>query len=106
MTFGVGLGDGVGLGVGVGVGVGVAVGVGGGVAVGVTVGDGDGDGDCACAEDATPMERTNSIATIRTSLWPAPVVLTREGRHEQRIHSIPKSSGASSKNAQNPDRRE
>jgi hypothetical protein len=78
----------------------ITLGVGLGVGVGVGVGVGEGVGDCADAEAATPAASTNAIRTVRT--WRHnPFFPAREGRDEQRMHSIPKRRRASPKNAGN-----
>jgi hypothetical protein len=47
------------------------------------------------------MASTKATATSRANARPAPIFPFRDGRDEQRMHSIPKRRSASSKNAQN-----
>jgi hypothetical protein len=85
------------LAVGVGVGVGDGDGIGVGVGVGVSVGLGD--GDCALAGDkaAIVKARAKASATAGATTRPAPVPFAREGRDEQHMDAIPKSSANLSK---------
>ncbi|WP_394569531.1 hypothetical protein [Bradyrhizobium sp. 31Argb] len=76
----------VGDGIGVGLGLGVGLATGGGVGVGAGVGG----RDCACAEQIVPMARQSAAAIAHARPRQPLTELARDGRHEQRVYSIPK----------------